>query len=37
MVGLVVHHVYHVFDVCLTVHMLNVKKIRGEEDDYVMK
>jgi len=37
MLGLVVRHVYHVYDVCLIVHTLNVKKTRGEEDDYDTK
>lgn len=36
-VGLVVHRVCHVFVVCLITLMQNVKKIHGEEDDYVTK
>jgi len=37
LLDLAVHHAYCVYVECIIVHMLNVKKIHGEEDDYDMK
>lgn len=34
---MLVRHAYYVYVECITVHMLNVKKIHGEEDDYDTK
>lgn len=37
LLDLAVHHAYCVYVECIIVHMLNVKKIHGEEGDYDMK
>lgn len=37
MIDLAVHHAYCAYVECIIVHMLSVKKIHGEEDDYDMK